>query len=107
MSLPAFAATPIQLPKQPPLITSPYPSQSTSPNPNRYKKHSVSLKNGNKPIDPTVLWTSSISQRCRSGQLAQAVSQFIQMRRTGVVLIFQLKEHCLGLRFMLMCVNWA
>ncbi|KAK9939151.1 hypothetical protein M0R45_015858 [Rubus argutus] len=84
MSLPAFAATPIQLPKQPPLITSAYPSQSTSPNSNHYKKHSISLKNGSEPIDPTVLWTSSISQRCRSGQLAQAVSQFIKMRRAGV-----------------------
>ncbi|XP_062017874.1 pentatricopeptide repeat-containing protein At1g05750, chloroplastic [Rosa rugosa] len=84
MILPACTATPIQLPKQHPLTTTPHPSQSTSPNPKHDKKHSVSLRNRNEHIDQTVLWTSSISQRCRSGQLSQAVSQFIQMRQAGV-----------------------
>ncbi|XP_040361812.1 pentatricopeptide repeat-containing protein At1g05750, chloroplastic-like [Rosa chinensis] len=84
MILPACTATPIQLPKQHPLTTTSHPSQSTSPNPKHDKKHSVSLRNRNESIDQTVLWTSSISQRCRSGQLSQAVSQFIQMRQAGV-----------------------
>ncbi|KAL6196088.1 hypothetical protein ACLB2K_031703 [Fragaria x ananassa] len=76
MILPACTATPTQLPKQPPPIT--------TPTPKHHNKHSVLLKSRKEQIDQTVLWTSSISQRCRNGQLAQAVSQFIQMRRAGV-----------------------
>ncbi|KAI5323073.1 hypothetical protein L3X38_032145 [Prunus dulcis] len=89
MSLPAYTATPVQLlqlPKQPPLILPlPNPSHSTSPNPTHPNKHSFYLeKKTQKPIDPTVSWTSSISHRCRNGQLAEAVAHFIRMRRAGI-----------------------
>ncbi|KAM1342591.1 hypothetical protein ACFX15_006610 [Malus domestica] len=88
MSLPAYTATPIQLPQlprqPPPFLPLPNPSQSTSPNPNQYRKHSVSLERTKTPIDPTVSWTSSISHRCRNGHLAEALAHFIQMRRAGV-----------------------
>ncbi|PQQ13268.1 pentatricopeptide repeat-containing protein [Prunus yedoensis var. nudiflora] len=89
MSLPAYTATPIQLlqlPKQPPLLHPlPNPSHTTSPNPTHHKKHSVyQEKKTQKPIDPTVSWTSSISHRCRNGQLAEAVEHFIRMRRAGI-----------------------
>ncbi|CAM9002898.1 unnamed protein product [Rhodiola kirilowii] len=36
------------------------------------------------PIDPTVLWTSSIARRCRTGQLDKAASEFTAMRLAGV-----------------------
>ncbi|KAM2245769.1 hypothetical protein EV2_007083 [Malus domestica] len=88
MSLPAYTATPIQLPQlprqPPPFLPLPNPSQSTSPNPNQYRKHSVSLERTKTPIDPTFSWTSSISHRCRNGHLAEALAHFIQMRRAGV-----------------------
>ncbi|KAB2606423.1 pentatricopeptide repeat-containing protein [Pyrus ussuriensis x Pyrus communis] len=88
MSLPAYTATPIQLPQlpkqPPPFLPLPNPSQSTSPNPNQYRKHTVSLERTKTPIDPTVSWTSSISHRCRNGHLAEALAHFIQMRQAGV-----------------------
>ncbi|KAM1149802.1 hypothetical protein ACFX15_029461 [Malus domestica] len=88
MSLPAYTATPIQLPQlpkqPPPLLPLPNPSQPTSPNPNHYRKHSVALERTKTPIEPTVSWTSSISHRCRNGQLAEAVALFIQMRQAGI-----------------------
>ncbi|KAL6199562.1 hypothetical protein ACLB2K_029346 [Fragaria x ananassa] len=76
MILLACTSTPTQLPKQQPPIT--------TPTPKHHNKHSVLLKSRKEQIDQTVLWTSSIAQRCRNGQLAQAISQFIQMRRAGV-----------------------
>lgn len=36
------------------------------------------------PIDPIVLWTSSIARRCRAGQLHKAASEFTAMRLAGV-----------------------
>ncbi|KAB2615163.1 hypothetical protein D8674_021751 [Pyrus ussuriensis x Pyrus communis] len=88
MSLPAYTATPIQLPQlpkqPPPLLPLLNPSQPTSPNPNHYRKHSVALERTKTAIEPTVSWTSSIFHRCRNGQLAEAVAHFIQMRQAGI-----------------------
>ncbi|GKV34987.1 hypothetical protein SLEP1_g43313 [Rubroshorea leprosula] len=42
--------------------------------------HEINLK----PIDPAVSWTSSISRRCRAGQLAEAAKEFTCMRMAGV-----------------------
>lgn len=84
MSLQAYASTPSptqlsQPPKGPKPAPLPDPTQPSFSNTN----HRVSLKQSNKPIDPTVWWTSSIARRCRNGQLAEAAAEFSRMRLAG------------------------
>ncbi|KAM7252776.1 hypothetical protein ACFE04_029604 [Oxalis oulophora] len=71
MNLPAKITTTTVLPPQPPPK-----SQITT---TTTKHRTVSIKQP-KPIDPTISWTSSISRRCRNGQLHQAITEFTNMR---------------------------
>ncbi|XP_061349332.1 pentatricopeptide repeat-containing protein At1g05750, chloroplastic-like [Gastrolobium bilobum] len=90
MILPACTATPIQH-VQPTKPASPIPlpnqSHSTFSPTNPNKNQSLSLKHNTKYIDPTIAWTSSIAQHCRSGRsghLVEAASEFVRMREAGV-----------------------
>lgn len=50
----------------------------------RHTKQTLSLIPTNKSIDPTILWTSSIANHCRNGQLHEAASEFTKMRQANV-----------------------
>ncbi|XP_057953200.1 pentatricopeptide repeat-containing protein At1g05750, chloroplastic [Malania oleifera] len=86
MSLAPYAAATTQLspPPKPPTIV-PHPNQPSFPNLSGTKtKDYHPLKHSNTPIDPTVLWTSSIARNCRNGRLAEAVAEFVRMRMAEV-----------------------
>ncbi|KAL1345629.1 hypothetical protein HN51_019362 [Arachis hypogaea] len=81
MLQPACTATPTSsLPHPPPQTNS-----KSSIKPNITKHHSLLLRHTQKSSDPnpTVLWTSSIAQHCRNGNLLQAASDFVRMREAG------------------------
>ncbi|XP_028808303.1 pentatricopeptide repeat-containing protein At1g05750, chloroplastic [Neltuma alba] len=63
-----------------PAIPAPSEVQSTR----RNTKQHLSLTHSNKFTDPTVVWTSSISLRCRNGELREAASEFARMREADV-----------------------
>ncbi|XP_059428127.1 pentatricopeptide repeat-containing protein At1g05750, chloroplastic-like [Corylus avellana] len=85
MNIPACTAiaTPTQLsqpPKGPKPPPPPNPNQPFFPNPERC----VSLRQRNKPVDPVVLWTSSIARSCRNGRIAEGAAKFARMRLADV-----------------------
>ncbi|XP_052198587.1 pentatricopeptide repeat-containing protein At1g05750, chloroplastic [Diospyros lotus] len=94
MSIPAaYAATATtQLPPPPPPPPPPQiPTQPINANgihSNSFAKRHLPLRQANcsnkAAIDPTVLWTSSITRHCRNGRLADAAAEFAEMRVSGV-----------------------
>ncbi|KAL5765423.1 hypothetical protein ACOSP7_016040 [Xanthoceras sorbifolium] len=83
MNIPALTTSRSQ-----PLLLHQNPDNVVIYNQNLTTKTKISVKtnnNNNKSsVDPTVLWTSSISRHCRNGQLHEAASEFTRMRLSGV-----------------------
>ncbi|KAI3941722.1 hypothetical protein MKX01_014476 [Papaver californicum] len=55
----------------------------TTPNQYSVDKTNLVFPRKDNPIDPTVLWTSSIARRCRNGNLSEAATEFARMRIAG------------------------
>ncbi|MCL7030176.1 hypothetical protein MKW94_004585 [Papaver nudicaule] len=85
MSLGALSPTCVTQPPKNLAQKSTHTRPLTTPNQNSAdKKTSLAFTRKDTPIDPTVLWTSSITRRCRNGHLSEAAAEFTRMRIAGI-----------------------
>ncbi|KAI3948634.1 hypothetical protein MKW98_027700 [Papaver atlanticum] len=84
MSLGALSTCITQPPKNLVQRSSAHNRPLTTPNQNSVDKTNLVFPRKDNPIDPTVLWTSSIARRCRNGHLSEAATEFARMRIAGI-----------------------